>query len=327
MVLVYDAWPVLTRMGEYRFWTDAWNPSPTDRAPTFGIIGFVYGTVVTSLIAMGIAVPLGVATAAYLSEIAPPRVRRVSMFLIELLAAIPSVVYGFWGLRFLSPRIRELYEFLGIPDTGGQGLFPAGLVLAVMILPYITALTFDVCQAVPRSQREGSYSLGATRWQTIWKVAALREARHHRACFLALGRRSGDDGGDDARRQPAGRELVAVRAGRFARRRHRAAGSGHGHARIRLGGSWRWRWSFAVTAGFNIAARLLLGTCPVARDRLPTRTLPTAGWTRRPERRHPANNFVAGEESPAEAAPAKFWDWVMTRVLSASVFVSLCRCF
>src|SRR6185503_15711398 len=98
-----------------------------------------------------------------------------------------------WGLRFLSPRVRELYDTLGLPDTAGQGIFPAGLVLAVMILPYITALSFDVMQAVPRSQREGSLSLGATRWQTIWKVV-LPYARPGiiAACFLALGRAVGE---------------------------------------------------------------------------------------------------------------------------------------
>ncbi|HSQ55603.1 MAG TPA: phosphate ABC transporter permease subunit PstC, partial [Gemmata sp.] len=192
-VLLYDAWPVLSRMQEYRFWGTTWDPDPTGRPPSFGILGFVFGTVATSAIAMLIAVPLGVGTAAYLSEIAHPRFRRVATFLIELLAAIPSVVYGFWGLRFLSPRIRDLYEAVGLPDTAGQGIFPAGLVLAVMILPYITALSFDVCQAVPRSQREGSLSLGATRWQTIWHVV-LPYARPGilAACFLALGRALGE---------------------------------------------------------------------------------------------------------------------------------------
>jgi phosphate transport system permease protein len=341
-VLVYDAWPVLSRAGEYRFWTDAWNPSPTDRAPTFGIIGFVYGTVVTSLIAMAIAVPLGVATAAYLSEIAPPRVRRVSMFLIELLAAIPSVVYGFWGLRFLSPQIRDLYQFLGIPDTGGQGLFPAGLVLAVMILPYITALSFDVCQAVPRSQREGSYSLGATRWQTIWKVV-LPYARPGiiAACFLALGRALGET--------MAVTMLVGSRPGESWSPFGLGDSLAGGIARQVPGTDTPEYHSalmamavvlFAVTAGFNIVARLLLRRLTRVPRPIP-QAIPAASaaasapaeagdTTTAPDGDIPASEPAPGEESPATEQKrhrAHAWDRVMTRVLGASVFLSLVPLF
>jgi phosphate transport system permease protein len=191
VVLVHQAWPALTRFGELRVLTSAnWDP---DRG-AYGSLLFVYGTLATSAIAMLVAVPLGVGAAAYLSEIAPPRVRKVSSFLLELLAAIPSVIFGFWAVEFLAKRgLAPTYDFFGLKHQSGEGIVAAGLVLAVMILPYITALSFDVCQAVPRSQREGSLSLGATRWQTIWRVV-LPYARPGiiAACFLALGRAIGE---------------------------------------------------------------------------------------------------------------------------------------
>ncbi|MCZ2340838.1 MAG: phosphate ABC transporter permease PstA [Bacteroidales bacterium] len=191
-VLVYQAWPFLTRPDSLTILTsDDWNPA----RGKFGALVYIYGTIVTSLIAMAIAVPLGVGAAAYLSEIAYGRIRRVSAFLLELLAAIPSVVYGFWAIEFLARRgTRPLFEFFGLENhAAGQGIFAAGLVLAVMILPYITAVSYDVCQAVPRSQREGALAIGATRWQTIWGVV-LPYARPGiiSACFLALGRAIGE---------------------------------------------------------------------------------------------------------------------------------------
>src|SRR5262249_23668428 len=136
----------------------------------------------------------GAAGPAFEGEHAPPMLRRVGSFLIELLAAIPSVVYGFWAIKFLGPLTRDMFLALGAPsNVDGDSLFTAGLVLAIMILPYITAITFDVCQAVPRTQREGSLALGATRWQTIWSVV-LPYARPGiiGGCFLALGRALGE---------------------------------------------------------------------------------------------------------------------------------------
>jgi phosphate transport system permease protein len=194
-VLVWQAWPVLSRAGHYELFTSAeWVPKPPGGgAPTFGSLAFIWGTVATSVLAMLIAVPLGVASAAFLSEIAPGWVRRVGAFLVELLAAIPSVVYGFWGLFFLAPVVQDAITALGGPNTGGNGILSAGLILSIMVLPYITAISFDVCQAVPRSQREGSLALGATRWQTIRNVV-LPYARPGivAACFLALGRALGE---------------------------------------------------------------------------------------------------------------------------------------
>ncbi|AWM37310.1 Phosphate transport system permease protein PstA [Gemmata obscuriglobus] len=190
-VLAYQAWPALSKLGELKVLTSAdWNPD----GGAYGGLLFVYGTVATSVIAMLVAVPLGVGAAACLSELAPARVRQISSFLLELLAAIPSVIFGFWALEFLARRgLAPAFDLLGLRHQSGEGILAAGLVLAVMILPYVTALSFDVCQAVPRSQREGSLALGATRWHTIWKVV-LPYARPGiiAACFLALGRAVGE---------------------------------------------------------------------------------------------------------------------------------------
>lgn len=190
-VLLLQSWPAFKRYGELRILTSSdWNPSEN----SYGALLFVYGTVASSMIAMLVAVPLGVGAAAFLSEIAPPRVRKISAFLLELLAAIPSVIFGFWALEFLARRgLAPAYRFFGLENTSGEGILAAGLVLAVMILPYITALSFDVCQAVPRAQREGSLALGATRWQTISNVVLpYASPGIIAACFLALGRAAGE---------------------------------------------------------------------------------------------------------------------------------------
>jgi phosphate transport system permease protein len=142
---------------------------------------------------MVIAVPLGIGTAAFLSEIATGWIRKTGSFLVEMLAAIPSVVYGFWAFFVLVPMVQWFFTAVGGPNQGGTGILSAGLILSVMIVPYVAAVSFDVCQAVPNSQREASYALGATRWQTIWSVV-LPYARPGimGGCFLALGRALGE---------------------------------------------------------------------------------------------------------------------------------------
>jgi phosphate transport system permease protein len=189
--LIFRSWLGIRTYGFSFLWSTEWNP--TARPPQFGSLAFVYGTLVTSAIAMLLALPLGVGTAAYLSEIAGPRLRRVASFFIEMLAAIPSVIYGFWGLFVLAPLIGKLFSLMGSDNVSGRGLLSAGVVLAIMIVPYIAAITYDVCQAVPRSQREGALALGATRWQTIWRVV-LPYARPGivAGAFLALGRALGE---------------------------------------------------------------------------------------------------------------------------------------
>jgi phosphate transport system permease protein len=229
--------------------------------PRFGVWVFVYGTVITSAIAMLLAIPLGVGTAAFLSEIAPGWIRRGASFLTELLAAIPSVVFGFWGLFFIAPAVHWVFRHLGVNSpASGQGLLSAGLILAVMVLPYITAISFDVCRAVPAAQRQGALALGATRWQMIRSVV-LPYARPGivAACFLALGRALGEtmavtmlvgnfrylEFGLGAR----GDSIASVIAGQL----HEADGPQRA-ALISLG-----LILFLITAATNVAGRSLIG--------------------------------------------------------------------
>jgi phosphate transport system permease protein len=190
--LFWQAWPAMREYGwEFLIRTNEGG----DEGAAMGALPFIYGTLITSAIAMLIAVPLGVGTAAFLAEVAPDWMRRTGSFLVELLAAIPSVVYGFWAIMVLTPFLGDLFKMLpGHPSTvTGNGLLAAGLILAIMIVPYVTAISYDVCRAVPRSQREGSLALGATRWQTIRSVV-LPYARPGivGGCFLALGRALGE---------------------------------------------------------------------------------------------------------------------------------------
>jgi phosphate transport system permease protein len=191
VVLIIKSWLAVQTLGLKFFTTTNWDPEPTHRQ--FGALAFVWGTVSTSFIAMVIAVPLGVATALYLSEIAPGWIRRAGSFLVEMLAAIPSVVYGFWGLFVLAPALQSVITYFGGPNTGGIGILPAGIILSIMILPYVAAVSFDVCRSVPRSQREAGYALGATRWQVIRSVV-LVNARPGiiGGSFIALGRAIGE---------------------------------------------------------------------------------------------------------------------------------------
>ncbi len=194
VVLVHQSWLALRSLGISVLQPD-WDPGAAPgHPPVYGMLAFIWGTLATSALAMLLAVPLGVGAAAFLAEIAAAPVRKVASFLIEMLAAIPSVVYGFWGLFFLAPTLRPLIGWLGGPTgNGGLSVLTAGLILSIMIVPYVTAISYDVCRAVPRSQREGALALGATRWQTIWRVV-LPYARPGivGGCFLALGRALGE---------------------------------------------------------------------------------------------------------------------------------------
>lgn len=190
-ILVWKSWEALRTIGPGFFTHITWDPEPSHRK--FGALAFIYGTVATSAIAMLIAVPLGVGTATFLAEIAPRWVRRIGSFAVEMLAAVPSVVYGFWGLFVLAPLLQHVYTAVGGPNQGGVGLFAAGLILSIMVVPYIAAVSYDACRAVPQSQRSAALALGATRWQTIWS-AILPVARPGiiGGCFLGLGRALGE---------------------------------------------------------------------------------------------------------------------------------------
>jgi phosphate transport system permease protein len=191
VIMVRHSWYSIRTNGLGFFTSTAWDPEPTHRK--FGALCFIYGTVVTSVIALVLAVPLGIGTATFLSEIAPRTLRRPGAFMVEMLAAVPSVVYGFWGLFVFAPAFAWLVAALGGPGQTGTGLLPAGLILGIMIVPYVAAVSYDVIRAVPRTQREGSLALGATHWQTIWRVV-LPYARPGiiGGCFLALGRALGE---------------------------------------------------------------------------------------------------------------------------------------
>jgi phosphate transport system permease protein len=176
-----------------------WDPVDED----FGALPFIYGTLVSSLLALVIAVPLSLGTALFLTEICPRRLRPILSLLVELLAAIPSVIYGLWGLFVLSPFLRVYVEpflakYLGWTGlfTGpkyGFGMLAAGVILAIMILPIITSITREVITAVPRQQREAALALGATKWETL-RMAVLRNARAGimGAIILGLGRAFGE---------------------------------------------------------------------------------------------------------------------------------------
>jgi phosphate transport system permease protein len=198
VLLAVEAWPAISRLGWSLVVGTEWktNPNDPDDPADFGRLGgltFIYGSVVTSILALLMAVPLGVGTAAFLAEIARGWVQRAGSFLVELLAAIPSVVYGFWAINVLVPWVQWVFDHFGADNVGGKSIVTASLILTVMIVPYIAAVSYDACIAVPRAQREGSYALGATRWQTIWGVV-LPYARPGivGGCFLALGRAFGE---------------------------------------------------------------------------------------------------------------------------------------
>ena len=182
------------------FVTDTtWDPV----AGIYGALPFIVGTIEAAAIAVVLASPIGILTALYLSELAPRRLATPLTFMIELLAAIPSVVIGLWGVFVLAPFLRDTVEawivsvfgwipFLGGP-TYGVGLFSAGVILAIMILPTIVTISREVIQAVPGSQREAMFALGATRWETI-RRAVIPFARSGiiGAVILGLGRALGE---------------------------------------------------------------------------------------------------------------------------------------
>jgi phosphate transport system permease protein len=176
-----------------------WDPVNED----FGALPFIYGTVVSAIVALVIAVPLSVGTALFLTELCPRRIRGTLSLLVELLAAIPSVIYGLWGIFVLAPFLRAYVEpFLAkyFGWTGlfsgpkyGYGMLAAGVILAIMVLPLIASITREVISAVPRVQREAALALGATKWEML-RMAVLRNARPGilGAVILGLGRALGE---------------------------------------------------------------------------------------------------------------------------------------
>ncbi|MEP7125673.1 MAG: phosphate ABC transporter permease subunit PstC [Byssovorax sp.] len=190
--LVHTSKLSLAKFGLSFLTSTKWDPVHQE----FGAWPFIYGTVVSSLLALVIAVPVSIGLAIFLSDLAPSRLRKPLGFLVELLAAIPSVVYGFWGIFVLVPLLRESVEptiikYLGsIPFFEGPplgfGMLAAGVILAIMIVPTITSVTREVLKAVPDTHREAAIGLGATPWDTI-RYAVLPSARSGIVGAIILG--------------------------------------------------------------------------------------------------------------------------------------------
>jgi phosphate transport system permease protein len=189
----------IRQFGFHFLTTSTWDPV----AEHFGALPFIYGTIVSSLIALIIAVPLSIATAVYLTELAPLWIRQPVTSLIEMLAAIPSVILGLWGIFVMIPFLRD-YPFPFLQKyfawtglfTGpiyGVSMLAGGIIIAVMILPIITSVSREILRSVPDLQREAAYALGATRWE-VTRIAVLSYARRglFGAVILGLGRALGE---------------------------------------------------------------------------------------------------------------------------------------
>src|SRR4051812_13540806 len=182
----------------FKFWiTDVWDPVSGE----FGARPFIWGTLYSSVLALLIAAPISLGIATYLSELCPPVLRQPLIFLTELLAAIPSIVYGLWGIFVLVPLVRRLevatpQSWRGLPLFSGPpiglGMLSAALILAVMITPFISSLAREVLKQVPRTQREAAYALGATRWEAICVALAYGRTGIVGAVMLGLGRALGE---------------------------------------------------------------------------------------------------------------------------------------
>jgi phosphate transport system permease protein len=201
--LAYAAWPSINKFGFTFLTTTEWNP-PMER---FGAVVPIYGTIVTSIIALIIAVPVSFGIALFLTELSPAWLRRPLGTAIELLAAIPSIVYGMWGLLVFAPYFAEyvqpfLAHTLGkLPLLGklfsgpqmGIGLLAAGIILAIMVIPFIAAVMRDVFEVTPQMVKESAYGLGCTTWEVVWRVVLPHsKAGVVGGVMLGLGRALGE---------------------------------------------------------------------------------------------------------------------------------------
>ncbi|HEX6440883.1 MAG TPA: phosphate ABC transporter permease subunit PstC, partial [Stellaceae bacterium] len=178
--LVVGAMPALTTFGLGFLFAEAWNPV-TEK---FGALAPIYGTLVTSGIAMLVGIPVAFGVALFITELCPNWLKRPLSTMIELLAAIPSIIYGIWGLFVLAPFLQGYVQpaiigtlgnipFIGTLFAGpplGIGIFTAGLILSIMVLPFISSIMRDVFETVPPILKESAYGLGATTWEVMWQV-------------------------------------------------------------------------------------------------------------------------------------------------------------
>ena len=182
----------------FSFWrTETWDPV----AGEFGALPFIWGTLYSSILALVIAAPVALGIAVFLSELCPARLQQPIVFLTELLAAIPSIVYGLWGVFVLVPAVRAIQvatpDFLrAVPLFSGPpvgvGMLAAGLILAVMVIPFSSSVAREVLKAVPRAQREAAYALGATRYEAIKSALFYGRTGIMGAVMLGLGRALGE---------------------------------------------------------------------------------------------------------------------------------------
>ncbi|SUC24157.1 phosphate transporter permease subunit PstC [Proteus vulgaris] len=178
--LIFASWPSIQQFGFSFLWTKEWDPP----AQEFGALVPIYGTIVTSIIALIIAVPVSFGIALFLTELAPNWLKRPLGIAIELLAAIPSIVYGMWGLFVFAPLFATYFQepvgnvLSSIPIVGelfsgpafGIGILAAGVILAIMIIPYIASVMRDVFEQTPVMMKESAYGIGCTTWEVIWNI-------------------------------------------------------------------------------------------------------------------------------------------------------------
>jgi phosphate transport system permease protein len=203
LLLILELWQdsALPRhkFGLQFFFTRVWDPI----AEQFGALPFIYGTLVTAVVSLVIAVPLGIGAAIFLAELAPARLSDLLEFFIDLLAAVPSVIYGLLGVfivvplmrDYLQPGLKKTLGFLPLfsGPAYGIGFLTAGIVLAIMVIPYIISVSREVLMSVPRDQREAALSLGATRWESTWRVVVpFARTGIMGSIFLALARALGE---------------------------------------------------------------------------------------------------------------------------------------
>jgi len=203
LLLILELWQdsALARhkFGLQFFFTRVWDPI----AEQFGALPFIYGTIVTATVSLVIAVPLGIGAAIFLAELAPARLSDALEFFIDLLAAVPSVIYGLLGVfivvplmrDYLQPGLKKTLGFLPLfsGPAYGVGFLTAGIVLAIMVIPYIISVSREILMSVPRDQREAALSLGATRWESTWKVVVpFARTGIMGSIFLALARALGE---------------------------------------------------------------------------------------------------------------------------------------
>jgi len=269
-LLVWELWIhsglSRSKFGLGFFFTQTWDP----QVGNFGALPFIYGTIVTSFLALFIAVPLGVGAAIFLAELAPARLSNILTFLVELLAAVPSVIYGLLAIFSLVPLLRLYVEPFLKSTLGflpwfqgpmyGSGFLAAGLILAIMTFPFIISISREALLEVPREQREAALALGATKWESTWAVVVpYAKLGIMGSVFLALARALGETMavtmviGNDPRIKASlfapGYTIAAVIANEFTE----ATGDLHLNALIELG-----LVLFLLTMIINASARLLI---------------------------------------------------------------------